>query len=246
MASAHKWSSTYLCFAALPVAIGICSDTRAGDTTTTNSPPAIVTANIRMDQNRPIKLGENYPVESRRLHEAGICGVRVEVDIAGDVLATQLISSAGFERLDAACLANFANGHLLPAAINGTPVTRWASIPIAWNTTGAAHTYRPQRFNDEQLPVPIVQTDYELHVGPRFYPDTSRAMHQQGDCTEHVFVNEDGTTSNITVTKSTRFATLDQACILAIQQAKFVPARKNGIAVAAWADINIIWRLPAN
>jgi len=91
--------------------------------------------------------------------------------------------------------------------------------------------------------VPIAQTDYELQVGPRFYPDTSKAMHQQGDCTVHVFVKEDGTTSNITVTKSTRFATLDQACVIAIQQALFVPAHEYGAAVAAWADINIMWRL---
>jgi hypothetical protein len=46
---------------------------------------------------------------------------------------TQLISPCGSERLDAACLAAFASGHLLPAAVNGTPVTSWASIPIAWN-----------------------------------------------------------------------------------------------------------------
>jgi TonB family protein len=245
MPCAPTWSSAYLCFAALPIAIAICTDTKADDTTT-NAPPAVVTAHIRYDKNRPIQLGENYPAESRRLHEAGICGVRVEVDTAGDVLATQLISSSGFERLDAACLRDFANGHLLPAAINGTPVTSWASIPVAWNIAGAVHTYRAQKFNDEQLPLPIVQRDYELHVGPRFYPDTSRAMHQQGDCSVHVLVNEDGTKTNITITKSTRFATLDQACILAIQHAKFVPAHKNGIAVAAWTDINIIWRLPSN
>jgi TonB family protein len=246
MTSARKWTFACLCFAAFPIAIAICGDTKADDTPTTNSPLTVGTAKIRMDPTRPIKLHENYPAESRRLHEAGICGVRVEVDTAGDVLATQLISSAGFERLDAACLANFANGHLLPAAINGTPVTRWASIPVAWNTTGAAHTFRPERFNDEQLPVPIVQTDYELQIGLRFYPDTSREMHQQGDCTVHVFVKEDGTATNISVTRSTRIATLDQACILAIQQAPFIPAHKDGIAVAAWADINIIWRLPAN
>jgi len=246
MNGARILSPAFLCFAAFAIANCVCSDTKADDTTTSNSPPVVVKTHIRMDKSRPLKLRENYPVESRRLRESGICGVRIEVDTAGDVLATQLISSTGFERLDAACLADFANGHLLPAAINGMPVTSWASIPVAWNITGAPHTFRPQRFNDEQLPVPIVQTDYELQVGPRFYPDTSRAMHQQGDCTVHVFVKEDGTASNIAVTKSTRFATLDQACVIAIQQANFVPAHKNGTDVAAWADINIMWRLPAN
>jgi TonB family protein len=244
MTSAPKWTSAYLCLAAIPMAIALCSNAIADDTAA-NSPPAVVTAKIRMDPTRPIQLHENHPTESLRLRESGLCGIRIEVDTAGEILATQLISASGSERLDAACSASFANAHMLPAAINGTPVTRWASIPIAWNTPGTSHTYRPQPFNDEQLPVPTVQTDYELHVGPRFYPESSRAMRQQGDCTVHVFVTEVGTTSEITVTKSTRFATLDQACAFAIQQAPFVPAHRDGVAVAGWADINISWRLPA-
>jgi TonB family protein len=59
------------------------------------------------------------------------------------------------------------------------------------------------------------------------------------------FTSKAGAPSGITVTKSTGFANLDQASILAIQQAHFIPAHKNGAAVAASADIDIIWRAPA-
>jgi TonB family protein len=92
--------------------------------------------------------------------------------------------------------------------------------------------------------VPKVRKDYQLKIGPGHYPPESRAMHQEGDCTIHGFVNEDGTASHLSISKSTGFAALDQACILAIQQAPFVPARTNGAAVGAFFDMSISWRLP--
>jgi TonB family protein len=60
-----------------------------------------------------------------------------------------------------------------------------------------------------------------------------------------IFLAEGGTPSKFTVSKSTGFATLDQACILAIQQAHFTPAIKSGSAIAAWTYIRISWRLPS-
>jgi len=89
-----------------------------------------------------------------------------------------------------------------------------------------------------------VRKDYQLKIGPDHYPPESRELHQEGDCTIHGFVKEDGTASNISVSRSTGFAALDQACIFAIQQAPFVPAQANGAAVGAFFDINISWRLP--
>jgi len=84
-----------------------------------------------------------------------------------------------------------------------------------------------------------------LEVGASDYPVTSRRMYQEGDCTIRVFVKEDGTASNMSVSKSTGFAPLDQAVCLAIQKAPFVPARSNGKTVGAFTDINIPWRLSA-
>ena len=70
-------------------------------------------------------------------------------------------------------------------------------------------------------------------------------MHLEGDCSIRVLVKEDGTTSDIQISKPTGYATLDHACVSAIHEAPFEPLRKDGIAVRAWAEIHMSWRLPA-
>jgi TonB family protein len=207
-----------------------------------NSSPLSVETPIRLDKSHMPKIGnEFYPQESRLRREEGICVVRMEVDTDGLVRATQLVSSSGSERLDGACLTGFANGQFLPATLNGKTVTTWANIPTAWRlSTGSG---LPKKLDDDQITVPIIQKHYQLRVGPGDYPVASRTMQQQGDCTIHVFVKEDGTASNVTVSKSTGFATLDQACLKAIHEAPFIPAHRNGSATGAFADINISWRL---
>ena len=80
---------------------------------------------------------------------------------------------------------------------------------------------------------------------PMFYPAEARSEHQEGDCTVHVYIKEDGAAGNMIVSKSTGFATLDQACLLAIRTAPFVPAHPNGDPIGSFADINMTWRLSA-
>jgi TonB family protein len=237
MNSAPKRTSDFLSFAAIPLAIALCSNTKADDSTPT-TPPTVVRTPIRVDTVHPTRYGNDYPHLPLN-GEGGLCGVRIEVDTEGNVLATQLIVSTGVPRVDAECVLSSADVHFVPATINGTPITSWASTPVDIN---AVRTLRLP--NDGQLTVPIIKSDYELRVGPHFYPFEARAAQQEGDCTVHVLVNENGATSNVTVTKSTHYDTLDQACILAIQRAAFVPAHKDGAAVAASTDINIFWRLP--
>jgi TonB family protein len=188
----------------------------------------------KIDQEHPLRIGEDfYPIESRRLNEEGMCVVRVEVDIDGHIRATQLISSSGFERLDAACLAAFADGRLIPATVDGRPVASWAAIPVKWKLSGRDFSAIPQ-----------IREDYQLKVGPDFYPGSARERHQEGDCVVHVAVGIDGRAIEAALKKSTGFAALDQACLQAVEQAEFVPARQFGVKLAAWADINISWRLP--
>jgi protein TonB len=93
--------------------------------------------------------------------------------------------------------------------------------------------------------IPQIQEDYQLKVGSDDYPLESRRLHQEGDCAVRVYVEADGTPRNTVIGKSTGFDLLDQACLRAVSQAVFVPAKQNGVAMAASADINIRWRLPA-
>jgi TonB family protein len=195
---------------------------------------------VRVDPKHPIKLGENYPALSRKKGEEGLSVVRIEVDADGVVRATQLVFTSGFARLDAASLGAFAGARMIPATIDGEPVNTWANIPIAWNLAGHG-TYRPHKVNDAEIQIPIIVKNYRLKVGPNDYP--SGATHREGDCTIRALIDKGGTTIEASVSKSTGFATLDQACVQAIQQAPFIPAHQDGEAIGATATINMNWRL---
>jgi TonB family protein len=197
---------------------------------------------VRVDPKRPIKLGENYPALSRKKGEEGLSVVRIEVDTDGVVRATQLVSTSGFARLDEASLGAFAGARMIPATIDGEPINTWANIPIAWNLAGRG-TYRPHKVNDAEIQIPIILKSYRLKVSPNDYPSESRATHQEGDCTILVQIDKGGTATEASVSKSSGFATLDQACVQAIQQAPFIPGHHDGEAIGASATINMSWRL---
>jgi TonB family protein len=91
-------------------------------------------------------------------------------------------------------------------------------------------------------PIPKVEEESQIKVGPAYYPEESRRRHEEGECVVQVFVEPEGTLGEIAVTKPTRFAALDQSCVSAVRDTKFVPAKVNGVVVGAWADIVMSWR----
>jgi periplasmic protein TonB len=103
------------------------------------STPGIVTTKVRADPAHPVRIGENnYPKESKRLHEEGVCKVKLTVTAEGAIRDVSLTKSTGYPRLDQACLEAFAHGGLLPATQNGTPLTTTLEIPITWKLAGPA------------------------------------------------------------------------------------------------------------
>ena len=187
-----------------------------------------------LDPKHPLRIGsEYYPLESKVRGEEGTCVLRVQVDSDGYVRATQLLTSTGYPRLNTACLSSSIDGRLIPATIGGKPVASWFLFRVDWRLTGTT-------FNDR----PKIRDDYQLKVGPDYYPPLSRKLHQEGDCIVHVTVDQDGPPSTVTVTKSTGYDPLDQACIVAIKEAQFVAARLYGQALPASTDVDITWKLP--
>ena len=90
-------------------------------------------APIKVDpSNRPRIGQEYYPAESTRLHEEGVCVVKVNVSARGEVHELGLTHSTGFTRLDQACLDAFTSGGLLPATVNGKAVDSTTDYPIIW------------------------------------------------------------------------------------------------------------------
>jgi TonB family protein len=199
----------------------------------TPSTPSASTTPPKLDPNHPLHIGEEYyPVESRRLGEEGTCVLRLQVDVDGYIRATQLLSSTGYQRLNAACLSSFTDARMIPATVGGKPTESWFLFRVNWKLNGLG-------FNN----TPRIRDDYHLKVGPDDYPPLSRKLHQEGDCIVHATVERDGPPSNVTVSKSTGYAPLDQACLTAVQQAQFIAARQQGGTLPGSADINITWRL---
>ena len=116
----------------------LVSTTLAGCATQpTEATHTVVTTKVRPDPTHPVHLGENYPAESRLLHEEGVCKVKLTVTADSIVRDVTLTKSTGYPRLDQACLEAFVHGGLLPATQDGKPVTTTLEIPITWKLDAA-------------------------------------------------------------------------------------------------------------
>jgi TonB family protein len=223
----------------------------AVDDVNTKLPDAVVKAPAGVDKGQKLIIYEDeYPQESKQAGEQGICAIRLNVNSDGVVRANQLVISTGFARLDMACVAaisdpRVANVRLIPTAVDGEPATNWIVLTITWALASRDSPHKTTRkLTDEQLEVPIVRQDYDLKVGPDFYPAESLAMHQQGDCTVRAVVRDYGAPSNVGLVKSTGFTALDEACLAAVRQAPFLPGHTKHGAATNVVDITINWRLP--
>lgn len=78
----------------------------------------------------------SYPRMSRRLGETGKTVLRVELDETGQVGAAQVITSSGFERLDAAALAAVRTWRCRPAQRDGAAVRSVATQPFNFTLEG--------------------------------------------------------------------------------------------------------------
>ena len=204
----------------------------------TKTPPTV-------DKAHPLRVYENeYPDGSKHRGEQGSCAVRVEVSSDGAIRAEQLVVSTGFTRLDVACLDAFSGGRLVPATVDGKPVATWIILPITWAlTTGKNAPARLNKMTDDQLEVPIIQQDYDLKVGPDFFPAEALAMHSQGECAVRALVRDRGVPSAVKLMMSTGSSSLDDACVAAIQAAQFVPGHSKEGPPISVVDIYMSWRL---
>lgn len=90
--------------------------------------PVSLAAELRMAC--PQRTPPPYPPLSRRLGEAGKVVLRVELDETGRVSAAQVVSSSGFDRLDAAALAAVRTWRCRPALRDGQAVRAVAVQPF--------------------------------------------------------------------------------------------------------------------
>lgn len=69
------------------------------------------------------------------------------------------------------------------------------------------------------------------------YPDSAKGKDEHGEVQLAVYVEASGSPSKVTVDTTSGFADLDQAAVAAVQGWHFVPATKDGAAVAGWTKV---------
>jgi protein TonB len=92
-------------------------------------------------------------------------------------------------------------------------------------------------------PIPDART---LKIGSEWYPDQSKRLGEEGTCRVELTVGVDGRVSNAVVKVSSGFPRLDEACIKAVQNARFKPGTEEGRPVPKTVLLPIKWKLQNN
>ena len=75
------------------------------------------------------------------------------------------------------------------------------------------------------------------------YPDSAKGKNEHGNIQLDVYVEASGSPSKVTVDMTSGFADLDQAAVAAVQGWHFVPATRNGAAVAGWTKMVVHFQM---
>jgi len=92
-------------------------------------------------------------------------------------------------------------------------------------------------------PDSLAHADYARNPPPR-YPASARRRAQQGTVTVRVLVGADGAVEHAELAESSGVATLDDAALATVRsQWRFIPARRDGVAVESWVLVPIRFAL---
>jgi TonB family protein len=171
------------------------------------------------------------------------CLVSLWYNREGTIQAAQLIRTSGFPAIDQACLAAVIGQQLKPPVLLEPERGGWTSLPINWVFTHKADVDAPLRLEPDPA-IPALRTGEPMDVGAPYYPPAALAQRAHGICKMHVTVSSAGDIDSIEITQSTGSRELDQACVDALYDAPFVPARLDGRPVVGTTDVALDWRPP--
>jgi TonB family protein len=218
-----------------PLALTICY-ALAGAHTLANSNSEVpdskpIETPARIDPEKPFEIGEEfYPKESVNAREEGKCLVKMMVDKSGNIHDPTIVTSSGFARLDAACIAAASFGHLLPATRNGVPVDTTATMPIDWKLP--ATLVDCMNIPSQDLP-PIADAGSATKPKP---PITGKVILR-------LFVAKTGHIEGVKIAQSSGYPRLDDAGIKAVTGQKMMPATSDGHPIAACVTMPIVFNL---
>ena len=204
-------------------------------------------------------LIESYP---STLRDAGIAGTPVVwflIDATGTVVKTQLSKSSGFPALDEAGLNVASVMRFSPAMNREQKVAVWVEIPMVYRPANATIEQRVRldemgRRSEGAVPAVVLQEKVAGTARPallnadevaaaleRTYPPLLKDAGVGGVTVVWFFVDVDGLVKKTQVSKSSGHAALDQAAIRVAQVLRFSPAMKDGVAVATWVEMPMVF-----
>ncbi len=90
---------------------------------------------------------------------------------------------------------------------------------------------------------PRMDPKHPLKIGEEWYPDASKRANEEGRCVVSMTVAVDGRISAETITQSSGFPRLDDACLKAVHGQKMLPATEDGKPVEKSVSMPISWKL---
>lgn len=128
--------------------------------------------------------------------------------------------------------------HPLPAVSNGAnpaPVNS-GSATVAAAPAPAAIVPTSVSPAPAKLEPPSANADYLNNPKPT-YPPLSRRLREEGKVVLRVLIESDGTANKAEIHSSSGYERLDQAALQAVLRWRYLPARRNGVAEAAWFNV---------
>ena len=171
------------------------------------------------------------------------CLLRVWYNAKGTILAEQILKSSGHPEIDQACLATAIGQPLKASALLDPNDGGWTQLPIVWDFVKRKTIDKTPPMEADPA-IPALRTGNAMHVAPPYYPETALLARAHGICKLHVTVSDAGDVDALDITQSTGSVELDQACLDAIYDAPFIPARREGKLVSGTTDVVLDWRLP--
>ncbi|MBP2655689.1 MAG: hypothetical protein H6Q73_3258 [Firmicutes bacterium] len=82
-----------------------------------------------------------------------------------------------------------------------------------------------------------------LYAPKPSYPSAARAAKMEGAVVVHCVIDEAGSAVTVSVLKSCGYAELDEAARQGVKKWRFSPAKRNGIPIASFYDVRVVFRL---
>ncbi len=117
-----------------------------------------------------------------------------------------------------------------------------STSPQQTSALSASELAQPQDKSDESHEQAPLFDVLSLHNPKPIYPLFARKRQQEGTVMLKVKVSREGVAETVELTQSSGFRLLDESAQQTVKAWRFIPARRNNIAVSAWVTIPILFK----